>query len=166
MPVDQEKIAKLRSAARTGGKGQPRRKQRPAPQRVAAADPKLQGHLKRLNIQDIPGVEEANFFDETGADRILHFTKPKVQANPNANTYVISGRPEEKSMSELLPDVLYQLGPKQFEQIKAVAEQAGVKTGETEDVPPLETENFEQYAQEQEKTVEEETKDEEPSKEE
>ncbi|KAL0248692.1 hypothetical protein GEMRC1_003926 [Eukaryota sp. GEM-RC1] len=150
MPVDQEKLAKLQAASRIGGKGQPRRKQRPAASKTPSGDPKLQSNLKRLNVQEIPGIEEANFFDETGADRILHFSKPKVQANPQANTYVVSGVPMEKTMSELLPDVLYQLGPKQFEQIKAVAEKSGLKPTDSSEVPPLETENFEQYAEEQE----------------
>ncbi|KAL0212904.1 hypothetical protein RCL1_006530 [Eukaryota sp. TZLM3-RCL] len=149
MPIDPEKLAKLQAATRTGGKGMPRRKQRPAPVIVAQEDPKLKSHLQRLNVQDLPTIEEVNMFDETGVDRIMNFKKPKVQANPNANVYVVTGRPQEKTMTELLPDIIYSLGPKQFEQIKAVAEQAGIKTSESAEAPSLETENFEQFAEEQ-----------------
>ena len=38
-------------------------------------DKKLQGALKKLNVQPIPGVEEVNMFREDG--NVLHFTAPK-----------------------------------------------------------------------------------------
>jgi nascent polypeptide-associated complex subunit beta len=40
-------------------------------------DKKLQGALKKLNVQPIPGVEEVNMFREDG--NVLHFTAPKGQ---------------------------------------------------------------------------------------
>ena len=41
----------------------------------AQDDKKLQGALKKLNVQPIPGVEEVNMFREDG--NVLHFTAPK-----------------------------------------------------------------------------------------
>ena len=41
----------------------------------AQDDKKLQGALKKLNVQPIQGVEEVNMFREDG--NVLHFTAPK-----------------------------------------------------------------------------------------
>ena len=42
---------------------------------TAQDDKKLQGALKKLNVQPIPGVEEVNMFREDG--NVLHFSAPK-----------------------------------------------------------------------------------------
>ena len=42
---------------------------------AAQDDKKLQGALKKLNVQPIAGVEEVNMFREDG--NVLHFTAPK-----------------------------------------------------------------------------------------
>lgn len=42
---------------------------------AAQDDKKLQGALKKLNVQPIGGVEEVNMFREDG--NVLHFTAPK-----------------------------------------------------------------------------------------
>lgn len=46
---------------------------------AAQDDKKLQGALKKLNVQPIPGVEEVNMFREDG--NVLHFTAPKGMCN-------------------------------------------------------------------------------------
>ena len=55
MVVDQEKLAKLQSAVRTGGKGAPRRKVVKKPKGAVAGgeDPKLQAALKKLAVQPL-----------------------------------------------------------------------------------------------------------------
>lgn len=59
-----------------GGKGTVRRKVvRKTKPSAAQDDKKLQGALKKLNVQPIPGVEEVNMFKEDG--NVLHFTAPK-----------------------------------------------------------------------------------------
>jgi NAC domain len=59
-----------------GGKGTMRRKiVRKTKPSAAQDDKKLQGALKKLNVQPIPGVEEVNMFREDG--NVLHFTAPK-----------------------------------------------------------------------------------------
>ena len=61
---------------RAGGKGTVRRKVvRKSKPSAAQDDKKLQGALKKLNVQPIPGVEEVNMFKEDG--NVLHFTTPK-----------------------------------------------------------------------------------------
>jgi len=59
-----------------GGKGTVRRKiVRKTKPSAAQDDKKLQGALKKLNVQPIAGVEEVNMFREDG--NVLHFTAPK-----------------------------------------------------------------------------------------
>ncbi len=59
-----------------GGKGTVRRKiVRKTKPSAAQDDKKLQGALKKLNVQPIPGVEEVNMFREDG--NVLHFSTPK-----------------------------------------------------------------------------------------
>ena len=57
------------------GKGTPRRKVKKVHKSAGTDDKKLQGALKKLNVQPIPGVEEVNMFREDG--NVLHFTAPK-----------------------------------------------------------------------------------------
>jgi NACalpha-BTF3-like transcription factor len=49
-----------------------------------------------LNVRDIPAIEEVNLFKDDG--NVIHFAAPKVQASIAANTYVVSGNAETKSM--------------------------------------------------------------------
>jgi nascent polypeptide-associated complex subunit beta len=51
----------------------------------AQDDKKLQGALKKLAVQPIPGVEEVNMFQEDG--NVLHFTAPKGPSQPIATIY-------------------------------------------------------------------------------
>ena len=65
-----------RAYASAGGKGTVRRKiVRKTKPSTAQDDKKLQGALKKLNVQPIPGVEEVNMFREDG--NVLHFSAPK-----------------------------------------------------------------------------------------
>lgn len=62
--------------ARSGGKGTVRRKiVRKSKPSNTQDDKKLQGALKKLNVQPITGVEEVNMFREDG--NVLHFSAPK-----------------------------------------------------------------------------------------
>ncbi len=71
-------------------------KQRPAPTRSPPrpCPPCLQGTLKRLGVNTIPGIEEVLLINADGS--ALQFTNPKVQASIAANTYVVSGASQHK----------------------------------------------------------------------
>ena len=99
-------------------------------------DKRLQNTLKRLNVNNIPAIEEVNLFKENGT--VIHFTNPKVQASIAANTYVVSGQCETKNLQELLPGIINQLGQDNLDYLKKIAQayQAG-----GDDVPAVE--NFE-----------------------
>merc|ERR1712222_267939 len=83
-------------------------------------DKRLQNTLKRLGVNNIPAIEEENLFKDNGT--VIHFSNPKVQASIGANTYVISGRAENKKLQELLPGIINQLGPDNLANLKKIAE--------------------------------------------
>ncbi|KAJ6588766.1 NAC domain-containing protein [Mycena capillaripes] len=124
MPFDPEKLAKFKeqqAAARIGGKGTVRRKVvRKTKASTAQDDKKLQGALKKLNVQPIAGVEEVNMFREDG--NVLHFTAPKVHAAISANTFAIYGTGQVKELTELVPGILNQLGPDSLASLRKLAE--------------------------------------------
>merc|ERR1712010_45053 len=134
--------------SRTGGKGSVRRKTKRRTHSSSSDDKRLQNTLKRLGVNNIPAIEEVNLFKDNGT--VIHFSNPKVQASIGANTYVISGRAENKRLQELLPGILNQLGPDNLTNLKKIAESYQVSkdnnNNESEDsdddVPDL-VENFE-----------------------
>lgn len=138
----------------TGGKGSMRRKHKNASRASAGRDDaKLSTTLKKLGATNIPGIEEVNLFKEDG--KVIHFVNPKVQANIQANTYIISGPSETKPLQELLPGIVSQLGVDGLQQLQsmaaahgaaamdAVAEGAEEDDSDDDDVPDLVEGNFE-----------------------
>lgn len=138
---------KTKQKSRTGGKGSVRRKTKRRTHSSSSDDKRLQNTLKRLGVNNIPAIEEVNLFKDNGT--VIHFSNPKVQASIGANTYVISGRAENKSkfllvigsllswsiihclwhiridqsgLQELLPGILNQLGPDNLTNLKKIAE--------------------------------------------
>lgn len=103
-----------------GGKGSVRRKKKAAHKATTTDDKRLQNTLKRIGVNNIPGIEEVNIFKE---DSVIHFINPKVQASIQANTYVVSGTPQIKSLQELLPGIINQLGPDSVPYIQKLSQQ-------------------------------------------
>merc|ERR1712094_60613 len=141
-----EKLKQRFEAVRTGGKGTVRRKKLAKHTSHAADDKQLQAQLKRLGVNNIPGIEEVNMFREDGS--VIHFSAPKVQASVAANTYTITGHAEEKRLEELLPGIINQLGPDNLMNLKRIAEAhaaagaGGGAEGDDDDIPEI-GENFE-----------------------
>ncbi|CAF0980724.1 unnamed protein product, partial [Adineta ricciae] len=75
---------------------------------ASADDKKLQSSLKKLAANNIQGIEEVNMFKDNG--EVIHFTNPKVQASLGSNTYAISGPSDTKSLQEMLPTIMSQMG--------------------------------------------------------
>jgi len=150
--MDVQKLAKLQQQVRIGGKGSVRRKHKAVHKNAATDDKKIQAAIKRLGVNQIPGIEEVNLFKEDG--KIIHFANPKLQAAPNSNTYVITGPSEEKSMEQLMPGILQQMGSdlgslQRFAaQMKGQGKAGGGAAGaaaDDDDVPAL-VENFDAVA--------------------
>lgn len=144
MALDAEKLAKLQKSVRIGGKGTPRRKVKRTQKNPEAEDKKLQDALKKLDAQVIPGIDEANFFNEDGS--VLHFNRPQVQASVPSNTFAIHGNGQKKDLGELMPNIISQIGTEGIEQLRAYAEQlaksgalgpAASKEADDEEIPDL-----------------------------
>merc|ERR1712050_670440 len=121
-----------------GGKGSARRTKKVAHQSHGADEKQMQSQLKRLGVNNIPGIEEVNMFKDDGS--VLHFSAPKVQASVSANTYIVAGHGEIKRLEELLPGIINQLGPDNLVNLKRIAEgyaaSSGAKASEEEDDIP------------------------------
>jgi nascent polypeptide-associated complex subunit beta len=103
--MDREKLLKLAGgAARSGGKGAPRRKQKAVHKTASSDDKRLQATLKRLGVNAIPGIEEVGIFTDDG--KCVHFAQPKVQASIAANTYVVSGAAAVRDAGDVASGVL------------------------------------------------------------
>jgi nascent polypeptide-associated complex subunit beta len=151
--MNREKLMKMASAVRTGGKGSVRRKKKAVHKTTTTDDKRLQNTLKRLGVNTIPGIEEVNIFkDET----VIHFVNPKVQASIAANTWVVSGPSQSKKLQDLLPGIINQLGPDNLPNLKKIAQQyqrqetAGAEEDDEDDVPDLvDGESFEEAAKQE-----------------
>merc|ERR1712142_843087 len=106
--MNPEKLKKLQADVRLGGKGTARRKKKVVHKTTATDDKKLQSSLKKLAVNTIPNIEEVNMMRDDGT--VLHFNNPRVQASLAANTFAITGHPENKVVTEMLPGILNQLG--------------------------------------------------------
>eukprot|EP00929_Paragymnodinium_shiwhaense_P098868 TRINITY_DN60382_c0_g1_i1.p2 TRINITY_DN60382_c0_g1~~TRINITY_DN60382_c0_g1_i1.p2 ORF type:complete len:173 (-),score=59.66 TRINITY_DN60382_c0_g1_i1:631-1122(-) len=115
------KLAARFGENRLGGKGSMRRKRKTVHKASTTDDKRLQSTLKRLAVSNIPAIEEVNMFKKDGD--VLHFSNPRVQASIQANTYVVTGPAENKSLQDLLPGIINQLGPDSLGNLKKIAEQ-------------------------------------------
>ena len=142
--------ARMGGSSKTGGKGSVRRKTKNNRKTNTNDDKRLQNTLKRLQVNNIPAIEEVNLFKDNGT--VIHFANPKVQASIAANTYVVSGHAETKNLQDLLPGIINQLGPDNLQNLKKIAESYNQKPGadaedgsDDDDVPDL-VENFDDVA--------------------
>lgn len=141
MPVDPEKLAKLQQGAakKVGG-------QRVKAKKVKSEqdDTKLMEALGKLKATKVNAVEEANFFKEDG--KVLHFKRVGVQSAAQHNVCAFTGYPQEKDVTQLIPQILPQLGAENLEILRQLAEQiqagktpsmGGENAGADEDIPDL-----------------------------
>jgi len=117
--MNPEKLKQLQAQVRIGGKGTPRRKKKVVHRTATTDDKKLQSSLKKLAVNNIPGIEEVNMIKEDG--QVIHFNNPKVQASLAANTFAVTGHAENKQITEMLPGILNQLGAESLSNLKKLA---------------------------------------------
>lgn len=150
--MNTEKLKKLQSQVRIGGKGTPRRKKKVVHATAATDDKKLQSSLKKLSVNTIPGIEEVNMIKDDGT--VIHFNNPKAQASLAANTFAITGHGENKQIAEMLPGILSQLGPEGLNQLKRLASSvAAPKPLEEDDEVPNLIGNFDEASKQEAKEV-------------
>nr|CAB3226462.1 BTF3 basic transcription factor 3 [Phallusia mammillata]CAB3226465.1 BTF3 basic transcription factor 3 [Phallusia mammillata] len=117
--MNKDKLSKLQEQVRIGGKGSARRKRKVIHRTATTDDKKLQSQLKKLAVNNIPGIEEVNMIKDDGT--VIHFNNPKVQASPSANTFAVTGHAENKYLTEMLPSILNQLGAENINNLKKLA---------------------------------------------
>lgn len=125
--MNPEKLKQLQAQVanvRIGGKGTARRKKKVVHRTATTDDKKLQSSLKKLSVNNIPGIEEVNMIKDDGT--VIHFNNPKVQASLAANTFAVTGHAENKQITEMLPGILNQLGADSLTHLKRLA--SGVAT--------------------------------------
>ncbi|KAL8215321.1 hypothetical protein R6Q57_004770 [Mikania cordata] len=152
-----EKLMKMAGAVRTGGKGSVRRKKKAVHKTTSVDGKRLQDTLKRLGVNGISQIEEITIFKD---DTVIQFLNPKVQASIPANTWVVSGTPQTKTLEEYVPDMINQFGgPESFRKLaeRFQKQASGVKAGEAttadDEVPELVAgETFEAAAEEGQKS--------------
>ncbi|GAB6028964.1 Transcription factor BTF3 4 [Chamberlinius hualienensis] len=125
--MNAEKLSKLQAQVRIGGKGTARRKKKIVHRTATTDDKKLQSSLKKLSVNNIPGIEEVNMIKDDGT--VIHFNNPKVQASLAANTFAITGHAETKQIGDMLPGILSQLGPESLTHLKRLASNVQVPSG-------------------------------------
>ncbi|KAH8315674.1 hypothetical protein KR059_007914, partial [Drosophila kikkawai] len=153
--MNPEKLKKLEEQVRIGGKGTPRRKKKIVHSTSATDDKKLQLSLKKLSVKPIAGIEEVNIIKNDGT--VIHFNNPNLQASLPANTFAITGHGDRKTIAELMPSILAQLGSQDINQLKQLATEIVNKSSaggvacsadadaSDDDVPDL-VDNFEEVA--------------------
>merc|ERR1712176_1211296 len=117
-----ERLKQLQNSqgqVRIGGKGTARRKKKVVHRAATTDDKKLQYSLKKLAVNNIPGIEEVNMIKDDGS--VIHLTIPKVQASLAANTFAVTGHAENKQITEMLPGILNQLGAESLTHLKRLA---------------------------------------------
>jgi len=130
--MNAEKLSKLTSQVRIGGKGTARRKKKVVHRNASTDDKKLQSSLKKLNVNPIPGIEEVNMIKEDGT--VIQFTNPKVQAALAANTYAVTGHGENKSFADIVPNLMNLTGNENFAKLKQTKGESTI-----EEVPEVES---------------------------
>mmetsp|Transcript_15225 Transcript_15225/g.59546 ORF Transcript_15225/g.59546 Transcript_15225/m.59546 type:complete len:149 (-) Transcript_15225:42-488(-) len=135
--MNQAKLDRMAKSVRTGGKHSMRRKRKVVKRTNNAGDQKLNNVIKRLNANPIGQIDEINMFKADGT--VIHFQQPSLKASIPSNTFVISGTGEDKSLQELLPGIIGQLGPEMMNNLRKLAEMQGFggADGDAGDVPDL-----------------------------
>jgi len=159
-----EKLKQLQAQAgqvRIGGKGTARRKKKVVHRTATTDDKKLQSSLKKLPVNNIPGIEEVNMIKDDGT--VIHFNNPKVQASLAANTFAVTGHAENKQITEMLPGILNQLGAESLTHLKRLASnvtgggtgamEPGLEDDDDDEVPDL-VENFDEVSKNETATAE------------
>jgi len=118
--MNPEKLKAMQESVRIGGKGTARRKKKVVHKTATTDEKKLQSSLKKLAVNNIPGIEETNMIMDDGS--VIHFNNPKVQASIAANTFAISGHAEKKQIADMLPGILNQLGVEGLTNLQKLAE--------------------------------------------
>ena len=101
-------------------------------------DKKLKAQVKKFGMQVLQDIDEVNMFKDDNT--VVHLTKPNTQFSVRENLLVVSGKAQTKDLKDMMPDILKQLGPQQYQFLKGqLGNLDGKKDdeGDDDDVPNL-----------------------------
>merc|ERR1719171_2275951 len=123
MDQDQEAVldARAKLAARfgktqVGGKGTQRRTKKVVHHQEVNEDKKLKSTIKKFGMQSLQDIDEVNMFKDDNT--VIHLKRPQTQFSVRENLLVVAGTPETKELKDMMPDILKQVGPKQYQFLK------------------------------------------------
>ena len=98
-------------------------------------------------MQQLQDIDEVNMFKDDNT--VIHLKKPQSQFSVRENLLVVNGNPETKELKDMMPDILKQVGPQQYQFLKSqlgdVANNNKAADDDDDDVPQL-VGNFEDAA--------------------
>merc|ERR1712216_393989 len=144
--MDQEVLdARAKLAARfgktqVGGKGTQRRTKKVVHHQEVNEDKKLKSTIKKFGMQSLQDIDEVNMFKDDNT--VIHLKRPQTQFSVRENLLVVAGTPETKELKDMMPDILKQVGPQQYQYLKTQIDPAGGAKKEADkddddDVPEL-----------------------------
>ena len=94
--------------------------------------------INNLEAKKLTDTVEVNIFRDDNT--VIHFKKPNLEYSIKEKVSFLTGFSEVKHIKDLLPNIIKQLGPKQFSFMKDFAEtlkNAQPKTDKPEEAPEL-----------------------------
>ena len=92
-------------------------------------------------MQALQDIDEVNMFKDDNT--VIHLKRPQTQFSVRENLLVVAGTPETKNLSDMMPDILKQVGPQQYQFLKTQlgdavgAAKGGDNKADDDDVPEL-----------------------------
>ena len=147
-----KKLAEKFGNTQIGGKGTQRRKHEAKKRgNKVETDKKIEAIAKKAQSKKLNEINEINIFKDDNT--VIHFKKPTLEYSFKEKVSFVSGLHETKNIKELLPAIIKQLGPKQFEFMKEYAETLKSKDNKNEkiDEAPELVEDFESVSKKDDK---------------
>jgi len=90
-------------------------------------------------MQTLQDIDEVNMFMDDNT--VINLKRPQTQFSVRENLLVVSGKPETKELTSMMPDILKQVGPQQYQYLQTQLGKLGGAKNEAEndddDVPEL-----------------------------
>merc|ERR1712151_1015838 len=105
---------------------------------TAVQDKKISQLAKKSQAKKLTDTAEVNMFMDDNT--VMHFKKPSLEYSLKDKVSFLNGQMEKKHIKDLLPNIIKQLGPKQFSFMKEFAEtlkQTEQKDEKAEEAPEL-----------------------------
>ena len=130
------KLAARFGNAQIGGKGTQRRTKKVVHHQEVSEDKKLKSTIKKYGMQQLQDIDEVNMFRDDNT--VVHLKRPNTQFSVRENLLVVAGNAETKNLKDMMPDILKQVGPQQYQFLKdQLGSVEGGKEDDDDDVPNL-----------------------------